>query len=342
MTINSLRYLKQRNLESEQRMQKEYFRDLIHSYGIDCVYFRKSSSFYETPSGVANYVYGEETTATFYLSAPMIVFMEMQGDAFLLNKFGIETEADASIYFTIDDFNEQFRDVIGTPTTGVITGEVFGELSGNAGVLCGYVTNASVTGITHEDISIENGIDYQYIGSVHSSLVPVNPDIKHPNYYDDSPRFIIGDVSGMIVNSIDLSGNGVMSGLVSGSVGYYLPIPLNGNPVCTISPQVGDFFRVVLGDESFEDFEVSQINNRNLQVDGLNPLLGHYIWRCSVIRRIASYENVSDDAVEEDGTTNQGDFIEILDGINDSIFDLDNNDADTIDRAGSASVYGDY
>ncbi|GAF80851.1 unnamed protein product, partial [marine sediment metagenome] len=100
--IKNLRFLKKENLLSERRIQKEYYRDLINAYGVDTKYFRKDVSFYDVPSGYCNYTYGEDTTATYYLSAPMVVYMEMLGDSFLLNKFGIETDGDAAIYFTID------------------------------------------------------------------------------------------------------------------------------------------------------------------------------------------------------------------------------------------------
>lgn len=35
-----IRYLKRQNLEQEARIVGNYFRDLIRSYGIDCIYYK--------------------------------------------------------------------------------------------------------------------------------------------------------------------------------------------------------------------------------------------------------------------------------------------------------------
>ena len=97
MPVEKVRFLKRSNLQGEQDIQRGYFREIIHMYGIDVAYFRKDNTFFATPSGLCDYTYGEETTATYFLSAPMVVYMQMHGDAFLLSKFGIETAAQASI-----------------------------------------------------------------------------------------------------------------------------------------------------------------------------------------------------------------------------------------------------
>ena len=39
-----LRYLKRKNLEQEARIVGNYYRDIIHSYGIDCTYYKLDTS----------------------------------------------------------------------------------------------------------------------------------------------------------------------------------------------------------------------------------------------------------------------------------------------------------
>lgn len=43
-TQPELRYLKRQNLENEARVVGNYYRDLIRSYGVDCVYRKLDTS----------------------------------------------------------------------------------------------------------------------------------------------------------------------------------------------------------------------------------------------------------------------------------------------------------
>ena len=45
---SELRYLKRKNLEQESRTIGNYYRDIIRSYGIDCVYHKLDTSFFDS------------------------------------------------------------------------------------------------------------------------------------------------------------------------------------------------------------------------------------------------------------------------------------------------------
>ena len=43
--LSELRYLKRKNLEEESRVVGNYIRDIIHSYGIDCNFYKLKSNY---------------------------------------------------------------------------------------------------------------------------------------------------------------------------------------------------------------------------------------------------------------------------------------------------------
>jgi len=321
-------------LQSEQDLQKEYYRDQIYSYGIDVIYFRKLNRFFEAPSGYACPIYGEDTTAAYYLSGNMVVYMEMMGDSFLLNKFGIETDAQANIYFTIQDFDEQFRDRFGTITAETMSANLYGNVSG---LVSGYAFNDTLTGFVS---AFGDSDSYLF----QSDLIPqkrkVNGRLLWPNEYPWTP-LVSGDMEGDY-ELIDASGN--VSGVAIGEINYYAPIPIDSNTNWGVAPQVGDFFRIDFDPVNKEEYEITRVADRDLQTDGLNPLLAKYIWKCSMVRRTPSKENVVGELQQEIRTNDSELAKDSIDKNNvaKDIFDYNLTEVDAVDKTNSDSVYGDY
>lgn len=344
--ITDLRYIRRRNLEHEQRIQKEYFREIIHSYGIDCTYFRRYVGFYQSPSGTVNYTYGEDSTASYYLSAGMITYMEMLGDSFLLSKFGIETDGDAAIYITIDDFNEQFRNSIGVEVLSNYTANVYADINNSTGHITGIVSGDGIfAGISANVIPPSSGGFYQDFNEpLNIFPVAVNADVAWPNFYQYDQYTSTGNMVGVLSGYTDLSGNGYLSGVVTGDIYHNVPPAELRGPSWKkdIAPQVGDFFRIDFDGENQEEYKISRVHNRNLQTDGLNPLLGKYIWKCDCVRRDASYEDVEGETQEEDLTTSKIEQNTWSEDVSNEIFDYDAEPVDEVDGVNSDNVYGGY
>ena len=308
-----LQYLNFENLGHTQRIMAGYYHDLIGSYGVDVTYFRKENNFLtptDNPSIHSNHVYGEDEDAAFYLNAPMTVYMEMQGDSFLLSKFGISTNGDASVYFTIEMFNEQFRDQLGEIITSDMLSTPVVETTDDSFFVMGVVTNADIKGKYKVEYSkseltrlfTEAGkmpVLLPINASIERDLKVVNPDIILPHYYyAGTDTATDGTLDGIV--QYDGTVLTVIGNEISGEISYHTQDPVVNAGEWELAPQVGDFFKLEYGTatKKSEEYEISRIYDRNLQTDGLNPLLGTYIWRCDVIRRTPSFETVDSDLVE--------------------------------------------
>ena len=349
-TITNLRFLKRNNLHSEQDLQKNYFREIIHSYGIDCYYFRHDANFFEQPSAIyVNYVYGEKTTMSYWLSSSMVVYMEMHGDSIILNKFGLETDADGSCFILIDDFTEKYRDIIGTEKQDTFNTIITGNVSAFFSEPSGKIYNIDLDGFTssHFDFGTSGNFNGIYSGEFIRTPKLYNNYVYKSGSYNT--RKTLGTLSGLYSCTVDESGNGFLSGEISGILQYHIEDPgKHGGPNWKIAPQVGDFFRLDFSDENHEEYEITRVYDRNLKSDGLNPLLSKYVWKCDVVRRDPSYESVvGDETTEghsEEEFTNDRQIVADFDKIvSDQIFDYDKQIVDNIDdKIDLDKVYGDY
>lgn len=186
MAVTKLRYLKRSNISASNRMIREWYHDLVNSYGIDVSYFRLKNNYFTQASGSVNLVYGEDTVAEYYLSGAMTVFMEMHGDSFLLNKFGIETDADASVYFTIDDFTEQFKEQLGV-TASFVADDIFvsGNFENETGVLSGEYEYDGITYVTSGEYNISGSA----IPSLTKGLYCTDVYTEYQSFYDDLSKY---------------------------------------------------------------------------------------------------------------------------------------------------------
>lgn len=118
-TQNELRYLKRQNLEEEAKIQGNYYRDIIRSYGIDCNYYRLSTDWFDNfkniidSNAILREAYGYPVQKDYSMSADMITFCEVQADIFNLNKYGIIPNQDVFFYFDTIDFACKFAEKYG-------------------------------------------------------------------------------------------------------------------------------------------------------------------------------------------------------------------------------------
>lgn len=117
--LSELRYLKRKNLEEESRVVGNYIRDIIHSYGIDCNFYKLKSNYSKEIDQLINdttavkEAYGYDPNPKYLISSPMITYMEVENDIFNLNKYGIIPNADVNFYFDRIDFATRFATKIG-------------------------------------------------------------------------------------------------------------------------------------------------------------------------------------------------------------------------------------
>ena len=186
--VTKLRYLQRTQLSPEQSLFKGYFREIINSFGIDCTYYRHDSQFYNEPSGVYlnSYTYGEDSTMSYWLSADVVVYMEMLNDSILMSKFGFETDGDAAVYLLIDDFTEAFRDEIGTPKFDSVRIPLSANVVSGVGELRGDIINCDLSGFCSDTLTL-TGLTGNVSGNVDCTFkrypVPYNEFIKSPQFY---------------------------------------------------------------------------------------------------------------------------------------------------------------
>jgi len=348
--MSQIRYLKQDNLKSIQRIQANYFKEIIDQFGVVVDYFKHDITYPEQfRDTYENYVYGEANELTYSLSAKLPIYLEFDNDAFILNQYGIQPQQNAVLNVMIDEFNFQFPER-GTPTNLILnttsatsevsagsaimsypitadSGFISGEISGIF-ALSGYTFTTSVSGITNIQF-------YNY-----NDRVAVNSDIKLPLYYD----YIKTHFSNFIYTysgNVDVSGNGSVSGTLSGLISYNKLSDFDDFRRC-IKPEVGDYIRLPFFDDNHEEYILTNVRDRALTPNGVNPLLNKYLWICDLVRRDYSEE----DTTKEEHTNT--DVINIdrdkQEDISDIEFDYTNEKADreNIDKEKSDRMYGGY
>ena len=347
-TISSLRFLDRSRLHPEQELQKMWFREQIHSYGVDVAYFRHDADPSSDPSGFFyDYTYGEKTTMSYWLSAHVVGFMTMENDNIMMTKFGLQTDGDASIFILKEDFTEQFRDLVGSPVLTSFYVNVAGSVTGFLATLSGDLVNPDVSGYFLDQFSVLSGA---VSGTTSGTFVrypkAVNPYVYKWEKYTE--RAVNGTLRGTFSGTVDESGAGTVSGAVSGNVWYYVEDPgKNNEDNWRIAPQVGDFFRLNFDESNHEEYVITKVHDKDFTDDGMNKLLKRYVWKCGVVRRDPSFEEVvgevGDDRKEEEWTTTED---ERVNGFNEAdsnqVFEYDTERVDDIDGINSDQVYGGF
>ena len=353
-TVDRIRYLDRSQLVPEQEVFGNYYREIISQFGIDTEYYRHDDrAFAPVSSDVYDYTYGDDTTRSYFFTAPLVIYMEANSDSVNLNRFGIETDGDMVCYIVRDDFTECFRDKLGAPRFDTISAFVSGNIVKHVGPVSGEVSNSEISGYTSIDVSFTN---FPCSGGLVSTTVsgdwtrfPVkfNRFVAESEAYTE--RTVNGTLTGSVNGFLNGLGNGLVSGVVSGDLQYFVEPEQRYGENWGIAPQVGDFFRIDFDELNHEEYEITRVHDKNLESDGLNPLLSRYIWRMDCVRRDPSYEDVVGDEIgnpTEEEFTNDRQFLnDAATIVSDEIFDYDNEIVDEAGADDSTSlddIYGGY
>ena len=80
-TQPELRYLKRQNLENEAKIIGNYYRDLIRSYGVDCIYYKLDTSEYSNFKNIIDrntilrQAYGYNDSLNYDMKAHVLCYM---------------------------------------------------------------------------------------------------------------------------------------------------------------------------------------------------------------------------------------------------------------------------
>ena len=367
-TPRDLRYLRKGSLEQERKIFENYFKDLIYNYGVDTIYFRHNTQYPEkldtTPKmdGLEDLIYGENSNMEYYLSGEMVVYIEIENDIFELTKYGLQPNENITLYFTVNDFNTKFATELGSKREFVDTIQFTntfsfdvqyvyheGEEVGYNGESVSYdssesqsielSSNFTISGLSG---SIYTEIPYGSSGSIQISsfdvFVNVDEGYKIPvnKYIAKSEDYVVkgGDYMGASFGTANV---GTSSCECTARVGVIYYEPVSPNTYNTnIMPQVGDFFRMPFFDGTYEEYEITNIADRIMTADGINPLLGKYIWKCQSVRRAPSHEEVIG------GTEMENKANPEIQNLNSYAIDELANSINDYEYSGDDKVYGGY
>jgi hypothetical protein len=291
----------ERNKSMINVLRKNY-EDIIRMYGVDLQYFRKFNTFFQDDSeNMANMIYGEDTTAEYYISGMVRAFLNIENYNWQFNMMGIEAAEQITINIGIEDFRCRFATLVGKTSGQVFEVPVTGSLVSNEyrGVIDIPEFYAVVEGEIPDNLKLKNVPVYMQERSINSQFYQ---SITHvTNLYP-----ITGGLTGDLIEDDCIPFK--VSGLLKGELTYHTLDNIENSPTWNIAPQVGDYFRLVYG-EIEEEYEINQIVDRVLtNQNGINPLLGKYIFQCIATRRASSHEefnhNYSKDTPGEDITDN--------------------------------------
>lgn len=339
-------FFNQATLQSQQKLVKGYYQQLIMMYGLDITYFRKNYEFFD-PNGLLNtdgnvdWTYGYDSAYSFGNETTMRGYVELGNDAFIFSMIGADAEQDGKIFFTKEQFELDMIDAVGVMTSGQYSSTIDLEFENYT------ATYQDSTEMDAFEVTVAGEITMPVDSSPYDEIVPltvtsidtlVNEDISGDKAYVNN-WLVQGGINGHLVGSLDEDGNGTLPMTNSGTLTYNEPAgdtPTNG---WGIAPQVGDFIRLTFGDGTTEDYTFTQVTDRDLQNDGISPFLGKFVWKCQFTRKNYTHEDVPSGSIAREIHENDllDQVINIQDTISDEIFDYDVDDPDVSD-----SVYGGF
>jgi hypothetical protein len=120
--MESLRYLNKEYNSNERQNFSGWWKEQININGQEVQYFTNNT----TLSG-SNSLYGEDPTADFDSSHPLIVLLNINSDSILLSKFGIIADSDLSGVIHYETYIETFGDSTEPKAGDVMTLSEFGS-----------------------------------------------------------------------------------------------------------------------------------------------------------------------------------------------------------------------
>ena len=310
---DTLRYIKRSQLEQEQKIMANYYQDIIRSYGIDVVYIKLNDTF--KTSGInSDTIYGHNSNATYNLSANMLTYMEVDSSVLAINSLGLVPQDELTFYFSINDFAASFANDVSQYAQYPIT-TLSGYLPYTNTVIAGNFTSNVINGSFSYNTSGQTSGQNIHIIPTNTS-VPSYSLLTNPYIHTSFSSTISG---GYVSPNLFLSFNkGYYKGgnrlfyTLSGYI-LYSDFELALKHSTKIKPNVGDIVRIDFpGNEQLEEYELTEVlSRRPTSNEGVNPLLGKYIWRCKATRRISSHENIINDSELQNETATE-DLMDII------------------------------
>jgi hypothetical protein len=244
---------------AEQLVFDQSYKDLINNFGYVIDYYLHTFNL-----SSANLLYGEEPTAVFYGPIPIKMYMELNNESISLQSFGFDAADDFTGYVHIKSFEETLssRDFF------------IQTVSGDILPLSDYV----------DHLIPEEAGDY----SIHQSSNWCKPDAFDPLGFgfiseDDTQTFLPETMTEALTSLYDQSG------------GQYTILNKFIENNHELEPKSGDLIDFVQlgcdrpGGRCSKIFQVTERMDQDL-AGGLNPMLGHYVWRLRAKRYENSFE----------------------------------------------------
>ena len=277
-----------------QDLMRNYYDNMIRLNGVELAYFRKYNTFFkEGEENHSNIIYGEDTTAEYYLSADVRAFLNISKQDFAFNMMGYEAMEEIELFISIEDFRARFTSLVGAVSSELFVVPVHGDLLTNEyfGKIDVPEFYAEFYGTLPEDTRYltnvypetkERAMNSRFFKSIAriSNLYPLTGTLEGWLYPEEERGY-------------------KLSGYLSGELTYHTLENIENSPGWEISPQVGDFFKFKAG-EIEEEYEINQVIDRQLtNQGGINPMLGRYMFICKAVRRNASHEEVAPTNIEK-------------------------------------------
>ncbi len=261
----------------------------ITNFGVDLVYFRKYNTFFkEGEENTSNMIYGEDTVAEYYVSGVMRAFVSVDNMAWNFNQLGLESVEQIMIYVTIQRFEQAFANKIGQVETKHFEVPMSGNIINNeaVGKIVEPEFQADVYATFDDSLNVKDTV---------IKMVPkeVNQSFYLTNTYNSSLYPISGSLHGKLKH--DKEKALIVYGLLEGDLSYHNLKNIEDSSTWGLAPQVGDYFSFKTPTGISEEWEISNVYDRNLTKSGLNPLLGKYVFQISAVKRVRSHEKNTED-----------------------------------------------
>ena len=294
---NNLRFLKNRNTETQRDVYRNLVSDYINANGVDVIYYRRGLTFFEKNKDkkTADPVYGADPTAPYSLKANMVVFIENLADSYLLNRFGVQTESEVQAYIGIRDFVERFKPILGREVQKQYSIRIKGDLK--SGYVSGILNTDEIYGRVICRLPKIVNVDSATLTGLYFEPLPRPKDMLYKKSLAYDLCECTASLFSAVVN-IDHK-TGCVVGNAVGSITHKNGYADNQSSEYEIRPQVGDL--IVLDNEPGmlqERFEITRVDRR-AQGSNLiyNPMFDAYCYIVTCVQHRDSYEDV---VVEED------------------------------------------
>lgn len=286
-----------RNLNAIELFKTQIYQ-VISNYGSDLQYFRKYNTFFkEGDENNSNLIYGEDTTAEFYASGMIRAFVSVENMSWNFNNIGLESVEQVNIFLSIENFEQAFADKISKIETKYFEVPVSGNTINNeiTGKIITPEFDAEIYAQFQDNLIVKN-VTPKIIDKKINNIFYLSNSYQHNN----------SEISGTLCGKLKRDDEIPFSvyGMLKGELTYHNRKNIEDSSTWNLAPQVGDYFKLSTITGIDEEWEITQIFNKNLtSKGGLNPLLGKYIFNCSAVKRQSSYEKFSKELdVKEPGS----------------------------------------